>query len=290
MSSATTIGVSATLLHDISAEERKQFRRDGVVCLRNILAPHWVDTIREGIEEQRINPGPYSTVLENESFYVLIDQMSSSYNEKLRRAVYESGAGEIVSNLLGGVQVRLIHDQIFYKDSGYVAETPWHQDNNGACFEGVNIVRVWIPVDPVPRQTAIEVVRGSHLWNTSYESPNNLDKFKDDSNNPDSNYFQWREEPYPKTPDIEAHRDSFDIIGYDVNPGDAVVFNYSLLHHAGAGENSLNKRRAFAMIFADDSTRLARRPNMVPSLLDVAGEAYEEGQSIADFPRVFCAV
>ena len=277
----------SALLRDLTAEELLQFHRDGVVCLRKILTPQWVATIRDGVEEQRLNPGPHSTVIQNEAFYALVDQMSAHYNPTLRRVVEQSGAADIVRRILGDARVRLLHDQIFYKESGYVPETPWHQDTNGACFDGSNIIRVWVPVDPVPRQTAIEVVRASHRWNVSYESPNNLSKYKEDSPNPDSNYFKWNDEPYPKTPDIEAHRDSFDIIGYDVEPGDVVVFNYDLLHHAGAGENQNAKRRAYAMIFSDDSTRLANRPNMVPSLLDVHGQSYQPGQSVAEFPEVF---
>ena len=53
---------AAPLKRTITDEEIQQYRRDGVVCLRDILTSEWIDTIRAGIEEQREQPGPYATI------------------------------------------------------------------------------------------------------------------------------------------------------------------------------------------------------------------------------------
>ena len=174
---ATMSTSAAPLKRAITDEEITQYRRDGVVCLRDVLTSEWIDTIRAGIDEQREQPGPYATVFQSERSYTIAEQVSSNFNEKLRRAVLQSGAGQIAQAMLQAPQVRLLHDNIFYKDAGDIIETPWHQDTANGCFDGMNMIRIWIPVDPVARQTAIEVVRASHLWNAFYVS-GDLDAYK----------------------------------------------------------------------------------------------------------------
>ena len=288
---ATMSTSAAPLKRAITDEEITQYRRDGVVCLRDILTPEWIETIRAGIDEQREQPGPYATIFQSERSYTIAEQVSSNFNETLRRAVLHSGAGQIAQEMLQAPQVRLLHDNIFYKDAGDIIETPWHQDTANGCFDGMNMVRVWIPVDPVARQTAIEVVRASHLWNAFYVS-GDLDAYKAEALNAEANayYFDHSPEPYAQTPDIEAHRDSFDIIGYQMEPGDVVAFNFHLLHHAGAGHNSKTKRRVLSIIYGDDSLTMRHRPNMVPTQLDIAGRAFADGQSVSDFANLFPAI
>jgi ectoine hydroxylase-related dioxygenase (phytanoyl-CoA dioxygenase family) len=282
---------ASPLKRSVTDDEIKRYRRDGVVCLRDILTAEWVDTIRAGIEEQREQPGPYATIFKTERSFAIAEQLSSNFNEKLRNAVLHSGAGLIAQQMLEAPQARLLHDNIFYKDSGDIIETPWHQDTANGCFDGMNMIRVWIPVDPVERQTAIEVVRASHLWNAFYVS-GDLDVYKDKAVNAEANayYFDHKPEPYAATPDIEAHRDSFDIVGYEMSPGDVVVFNFHLLHHAGAGQDSRTKRRVLSVIYGDDSLTLRRRPNMVPTQLDVAGRTFNDGQSVMEFADLFPAI
>lgn len=279
------------LLRQITDEERRQFQRDGVVCLRGIIDPAWIDIAREGIEEQRLSPTKYATIVENGDLYLLVDQMTTFRNPKLRRFALESGAADVVKGLSGVEQVRWLYDQLFYKGSGEVAETPWHQDTPYGFLNGPNIVRVWIPVDHVPRQTSIEVVRGSHLWNVEYDIIEHIAVLEDNvahTKTTEFNYLDVRPDTRPKLPNIEASRDSFDIVGFAADPGDVIAFNYHILHHAGAGVNPNEKRRAFAVIYGDERTTLTHRPNPVPGPIEHAGLAYANGQSIAEFPQVFC--
>ena len=292
MEQVATLSTSAApLKRAITDEEITRYRRDGVVCLRDVLTSEWIDTIRAGIEEQRAAPGPYATIFQTERSYAIAEQLSSNFSDKLRRAVQQSGVGQVAQEMLQAPRVRLLHDNIFYKDAGDILETPWHQDTANSCFDGMNMVRIWIPVDPVARQTAIEVVRASHLWNAFYVS-GALDAYKADAVNAEANayYFDHSPEPYAQTPDIEAHRDSFDIIGYQMEPGDLVVFNFHALHHAGAGQNSQTKRRVLSIVCGDDSVTMRHRPNMVPTQPDVAGQAFADGQSVSEFADLFPAI
>lgn len=66
-----------------------------------------------------------------------------------------------------------------------------------------------------------------------------------------------------------------------------VVFNYHILHHAGAGVNLNSKRRALAILYADDQVSFKRRPNLVPGPIEHAGKTWQDGQKLADSPDVF---
>lgn len=281
------------LLRNPSFDERLRFLRDGVVCLRQIISPEWIRLAQDGIEQQRRSPSPYATVVDAEPLYLLIDQMPSVENDMLQRVVFESGAGEIAKQLTFASRLRWFDDQLFYKGRGQVAETPWQQDTSYGFVDSHRIVRVWMPVDHMPRETAIEVVRGSHLWKKDYRraggsvettrgpSPSDPLRFS---------YLRAANDDLPGLPDIETHRDAFDIVGYELDPGDVMVFNYSALHHAGSGVNFNEKCRAFAILYADDELTLKRRPSPRPGPLESAGLAWRDGQKTGDFPEVFRAV
>ena len=206
------------LLRDVRMDERLRFLRDGVVCLRQIISPAWVRRAQDGVEHEQV--------------------------------MFESGAGEVARQLTVTRRLRWIYDQLFDSDS--MAGTPWHQDTSYGLADSHRIVRVWMPVDHVPRETGIEVVRGSHLWKVERGWAGRIE-----------------------VRDIEANRRAFDIVGYEVDAGDVVAFNYRSLHHAGANVNFSEKRKAFAILYADD--RLAWRHR---SPLETDGPAWHGGRPI----------
>jgi ectoine hydroxylase-related dioxygenase (phytanoyl-CoA dioxygenase family) len=59
-------------------------------------------------------------------------------------------------------------------------------------------------------------------------------------------------------PDVEADRGAHPILGWALEPGDAVAFNMLTLH-AAAG--SRNRRRAFSVRLVRDDVRFAVRPH-----------------------------
>ena len=56
--------------------------------------------------------------------------------------------------------------------------------------------------------------------------------------------------------DIESNRDGFEILGWELEPGDAVFFHMLTLHAAGG---ATRRRRAFSVRFlGDDATHAPR--------------------------------
>ena len=56
------------------------------------------------------------------------------------------------------------HEHVLTKDPGTNKKTPWHQDQPYYPVDGSANCSIWMPIDPVSLDTAIEFVRGSHRW------------------------------------------------------------------------------------------------------------------------------
>jgi len=109
-------------------------------------------------------------------------------------------------------------------------------------------VSFWIPLDPVPRESTLEFVAGSHASRTWYMPRS----FFDDR------ALVFDEGTFEEVPDVEADRGAHPILGWPLEPGDAVAFN-TLTLHAAAG--SQRRRRAFSVRLVGDDVRIAVRPN-----------------------------
>ena len=58
--------------------------------------------------------------------------------------------------------MRLYHDHVLVKEPGTKQRTPWHQDQPYYNVDGAQTCSVWMPVDPVDRESTLEFVAGSH--------------------------------------------------------------------------------------------------------------------------------
>ena len=105
---------------------------------------------------------------------------------------------------------------------------------------------MWISVDPVDRESTLEFVAGSHTG--PWLMPRSFM----------SNEAKWFPEgTLADLPNIEAARDQFPIIGWNVEPGDVICFHMLTLH-AAAGVTQ--RRRVFSVRFiGDDITYAPRR-------------------------------
>ena len=70
-------------------------------------------------------------------------------------------------------------------------------------------------------------------------------------------------------PDVEADRGAHTILGWALEPGDAVFFNMLTLHAAGG---SAGRRRAFSVRLVGDDVRFAVRPHATsPAFAELEG-------------------
>jgi len=150
-------------------------------------------------------------------------------------------------------QAQLFHEHILIKEPKTAVATPWHHDMPYYCLDGPKTVSLWIPLDEVPRERTLEFVAGSHLWEKSFRPQ----RFNGQPLNETDNLED--------IPNIEDNRDHYNIVGWDLQPGDAVAFDFRTLHGAPGNNSPSEQRRAFSLRLVGDDIRFVRRKGIVTS-------------------------
>ena len=214
------------------------FRRDGAVCVRGAFSRDEVALVAAGIERNLADPSPRGIVAsrDDDAGRFFEDFCNWSRIGEYERFIRESAAGAIAGALLGSQRVRLFHDHLLVKEAATAQPTPWHQDQPYYNVDGTPTCSMWMPVDPVPREATLEFVAGSHLG--PWLMPRS---FMDDQ-------ARWFPEgSLEELPEVD--RATAPIVGWALEPGDAVFFHMLTLHAAGG---SRARRRAFSVRFLGD--------------------------------------
>lgn len=295
---SATVG-PAQPVRAVTDDERAILDRDGAVLLRGVLDSTWVDALREGLEAAFASPDAMSVELaRSDESAIRIDQFPAARCEELDTFVRTSPVAVLVGQALDA-PVRFYMDQMFYKPAGELMATAWHQDTPYYNVEGHDLIRAWVSCDPTPRHASLEVVRGSHRWNVVYRplggSPSNgrrpTSPVRERQLSDDATFSYGASErdlSLPPVPDIEGHRDSFDIVGWDYEPGDVILFHGDILHGAGGEVRLDHPRRAHASMWAGPDVAFVRRPGQVipdPAALEAADPP--DGTRLADLPDIF---
>ena len=226
------------------------FASDGAVCLRGLLSPDEVATLRRGIDANLATPSPRAIVASrpDDPGFFIEDFCNWQDNADYHRVIFDSPLAEAAGLLMNSRQVRLYHDHMLTKEPGTRAPTPWHQDQPYYNIDGRQNVSFWIPVDPVRRHSTLEFVAGSHLG--PWLMPRTFM----------TNEARWFPEgSLAELPDIDGSRDRQNILGWALEPGDLVAFHMLSLH-ASAGVDGDRRRRVFSVRFiGDDTTHAPRR-------------------------------
>ncbi|MBB2206066.1 phytanoyl-CoA dioxygenase family protein [Gluconacetobacter takamatsuzukensis] len=239
--------MSSTELTPLSASQIAAFRRYGAVLLRGAFAP-WVDTLRAGIDRLMADPSPLERSYKPEGSAPFFQDLCNWQRiPEFRTFVERSDIGLLAAQLMGAHQVRFFHDHVLVKEPGTSLVTPWHQDLPYYCARGPQTVSFWIPLDPVPAANALECVAGSHKWGRDHK-PMRFDGtplYADDDSKP--------------MPDIDANRENYRILAWDMAPGDAVAFDFGTIHGAAATIGAIDRRRVFSARLVGDDARFADR-------------------------------
>jgi ectoine hydroxylase-related dioxygenase (phytanoyl-CoA dioxygenase family) len=233
----------------VCASDIEAYRRDGAVVLRQLLAPHEVELLRRGIDENLAHPSARAKVASTreDPGWFIEDFCCWQENESYRRVIFESSLAEVGAALMGSRSARLYHDHMLTKEPGTRQRTPWHQDQPYYNISGSQNCSFWIPVDPVSRDATLEFVGGSHLG--PWLMPRSF---------MDAQARWFPEGSLADLPDIDAQRESYRILGWALEPGDAVCFHMLTLHAAG-GVGVGRRRRVFSVRLLGDDIRHAPR-------------------------------
>ncbi len=259
----------------ISDEQISRFDTDGVIVIRDLFKP-WIASAKEAIEQNKAKPSWRERTYRPDDGGAPFFQDYCVWNEfdGYRDLVTQSPMANIAAKLMRSRTARLFHDHILVKEPGNSVVTPWHQDKPYYLVDGLQSVSFWVPLDPVPRDRTIEYIAGSHRSGNLYKPQrfDGTDLYENDNSQP--------------VPDINADRASYDIKGWDMQPGDAVAFSFGALHGAPANASE-SRRRVISVRWVGDDARFKKRPgNTSPAFPDLH---YEDGAPFdgQDFPVIY---
>ena len=262
-------------MHPLLTEEIiAAYRRDGAVLIPGLFAAE-VDTLRAGVDRNMDAPGPYAAenLKDGESGRFFDDYCNWTRIPEFREVIEASPAAQVAADLMGAETVQMFHDHVLVKEPGTSKATPWHQDAPYYFVEGQQTVSFWSPLDPV-RDATLRCVAGSHLWDKPVLPTRWLAETS----------FYPNEDDYMAVPDPDA--EGMHILEWPMEPGDAVAFNFNVLHGA-RGNESKERRRAFSLRLVGDDARFVERPGRTSP--PFPGHDMEAGQKLRTdwFPVIF---
>lgn len=306
----------------VSAGDVETFERDGVVCLRNVLSPDEVEHLRKAVHKQMDQLGKSATgydfealarqvwdksepvetgaanrfdmqamkelVLSDPDSRPLLEEGEASkkglffydvaawrWDPGVRQVAFDSALPGIAAELLGANNLNFWEDTTFVKAPHTRQKTAFHQDLAYFQIEGEQCVIVWIPLDAANDGSGVmQYIRGSHRWGETF-APN---AFVSRTSFPSS--------PHPKCPDIEGNLAAYDIVSFQVKPGDVIIHHVMTVHGAGGNRSDL-WRRAMSFRYCGDDVRYFDRPGALKQAGGAAGLRDGDRLFSKDYPVVW---
>jgi ectoine hydroxylase-related dioxygenase (phytanoyl-CoA dioxygenase family) len=260
----------------INQQQIDTFQKDGVVLIKGLFK-NWIDQIRIGIEHNMQEPGPYAAenLKEGEEGRFFDDYCNWQRIDQFEQVIRKSQAGKVAAQLMKSREVQIFHDHILVKEAGTSKPTPWHQDAPYYFVNGEQTISFWSPMDPV-KEATLRCIGSSHRW----QKPVLPTRWLSEEN------FYPNNDDYMQVPDPDAEPEKYDILEWQMEPGDAVGFNFKILHGA-RGNHSTNRRRAFSLRFVGDDARYISRPG--PTSPPFPGHNMKDDERLRDdwFPKIY---
>ena len=229
----------------LSDLEINSYQNQGAILIKNIFNP-WIDLLRAGFEKVLLEPGPHAREnVKHEEGRFFEDYCNWERISEFKKFAEESPAAQIVAEATGSKTIQLFHEHIFVKDPGTSKETPWHQDMPYYCVDGNDTGSFWIPLDPITKNNSLKILLGSH------KLPKLIRPTKWSNNKP----WYKNDENFMDMPSINTDEN---ILKSGMNLGDAILFNFKVLHSSSGNETN-RSRRAFSMRFIGDDVKYLGR-------------------------------
>ena len=306
----------------ISQPEKEAFERDGVICLRGALSAEEIAHLRRAVDRQigalgvsktgydfealarqvwadgrtvetgaadRFDMSGMKTMIRADEAARPLQEEAGDHGDGLffydvaawkhdrgvREVAFDSALPEMAAQLMDAGYVNFWEDTTFVKAPHTLQKTAFHQDLAYFQIEGDQCVVVWIPLDPASLENGVmQYVRGSHRWGETF-APNVF-----------VSQTPFASSPEKRCPDIEGALEDYDIISFDVEPGDVIVHHVKTVHGAG-GNTSDRWRRAVSFRYCGDKVRYLDRPGAIPQVGVSHGLKDGDRLFAADYPVVW---
>jgi len=267
-------------LHTVDDADVAAFERDGAVCLRGLFDAEWIDLLRDAVDADKTAPGPmvrHNTPAGQPGEFFVDFQLWQRW-PAVRRFVLESPAAAIAGRLLGASSIAFYHDHLLVKEPGTRERTPWHHDQPYYPVDGNMVGSIWLPLDPVPRETCVQYVAGSHRWGRWF-APQYFNR--------GNTALAVADPRFEEMPDIESERDQHRFLSWELDIGDCIFF-HGLTVHGAAGNLSLDRRRrAYATRWLGDDARYAARVGQISPPIEGHGLVPGDAMPCETFPLVW---
>ena len=296
------------LQRDVTEDEIRQYKEDGVVHLRGILTQKWIEHLGPAIDKALYETGDSGLAIYDATELadglraaggnVLGDARAAAIEHpgrfisaigtwtvvpEMRQFALESPLGYVAARLFGANEVCFYDDQTLIKEPGSREYTAFHTDEPYYHLRGDQVCGIWVSPDTVSEDSgAMQYVRGSHRWGTFFK-PNT---FVGQSALSDLGLAEEDDEQV-HLPDIEGNPDEYDIVTYPSEPGDVIVHHSNLIHGAGPNYTSDQRRRAVSLRYTGDDVLYHFHKSAPPQ--PHHRHALRDGDRIAceQFPRVW---
>jgi len=242
---------------NITPKQAEAYRNDGAVCLRGLVDPGWLPRLAQAIERDMADPGPlfHNYEVKNGRFHG--NSVCWLRHPEFADYVFDSGLPAAAAALLGARKVNLLYDQLFIKEPGTDAKTPWHHDHCVWPLRGRQVISFWLALDRVDASNGrVEFVRGSHLWDGLFQ-PHSFSK----------SAISYPLDPrFRPMPDIDAARAEHTILTWDLEPGDVVAFSSRTVHGAGPNLAGGRRRRGYTVRYCGDDVAYDTSYRFMPAL------------------------
>lgn len=272
---------------DLRPDEIEQFRRDGVVALRGKFSTEWLDLLREEIGAVLTDPGPNLVRHTKDDgvpgYYE--DFWSWSQSAVFTRFVHESPAASLAALLLDASTINLVMDNWFVREAGSMSRPPFHHDISYFDFVGSMCV-LWLPLEPVAKSNGISFVRGSHQWDRHFLRV----RFADGHPVAADGSVSVNGITYEPPPDIDADPSVYDLISFDLDASDCIMFDMRTLHGALSTVTQSATSHRYTLRMTAPDGRVRRRGDWAAAeraIMEAAG--YSEGDRLAGtlFPQLY---
>jgi len=271
----------------LSKEEVVSFRTNGVVKVSGAIDPSWIPELLTVADVQLTKPSKWvndvnAGASENRLF---TDRYLWRHNDVIHRFVHDSGCARLAAQAMGSNSARFYFDHLLIKKVNTPTITPWHQDAPYWPFRGKQIASIWLALTPVTVEgSGMEFIRGSHLDDVYY--------LPEVFGGADNKSGQWASaQQGVAVPDIDANREEYDIVSFDMAPGDALIFSAWILHGARGNSSSTQDRVALSTRWLGDDVLWDPREGVDPTV-DPAQVLVDPGMPPRDnsfFPEIFSA-
>ncbi len=207
---------------DLTPKQIRDFDSNGVIKVPAAISPAWVDRLLTVVDKQLQHPSQWANdgnqgARENRMF---TDRYQWKVNSEIEAYIRLTSVAKLAAQAMQSLTARFYFDHMIVKEPNTASPTPWHQDIPYWPFWGKKICSTWVSLTQTTvAESAMEFVAGSHK-NGNYYKP---EAFIDGEDNPNA---KWQKGGTGAAiPKIETSREEFNIVGWDVEPGDAIMFS-----------------------------------------------------------------